>query len=238
MPDTIDWPQLTPPPRSGRRKFLFLLAIVAVIVLFGRTVLGSWVDLLWFRSLGYEGVFWKARALEWGVFAGFGAATFLILYATFSLLKRAHQDDLPSDHTIYIAGKPLNSIHQAGAAGGCHRRLAGDCCHDRRRYGGAVADAGAVVVCAAGRWGVADPIFGRPLGFYLFTLPAWHLILGWLLTLSVIACVVAAVFLLVSGSSRALTGRAQFHRTALARALHHGGVPAAHRRHARVSWPL
>ena len=26
-----------------------------------------------------------------------------------------------------------------------------------------------------------DPIFGRPLGFYLFTLPAWQLIAGWLL---------------------------------------------------------
>ena len=54
--------------------------------------------------------------------------------------------------------------------------------------------------------GVADPIFGRPLGFYLFTLPAWQLILGWLLTLSVISCVLAVIFLLVSGSSRALSG--------------------------------
>ena len=33
-----------------------------------------------------------------------------------------------------------------------------------------------------------DPIFGRSLDFYLFTLPAWQLISGWLLTLSVIAC--------------------------------------------------
>ena len=39
-------------------------------------------------------------------------------------------------------------------------------------------------------------------------MPAWQLILGWLLTLSVISCVVAVVFLLVSGGSRALSGRA------------------------------
>ena len=71
-----------------------------------------------------------------------------------------------------------------------------------------MANAGALVVLAARPTGAADPIFGRPLGFYLFTLPAWQLILGWLLTLSVIGCVVAIVFLLVSGSSRALTGRA------------------------------
>ena len=53
---------------------------------------------------------------------------------------------------------------------------------------------------------VADPIFGWPLNFYLFTLPAWQLILGWLLTLSVIVCVIAVLFLLVAGGARALKG--------------------------------
>jgi hypothetical protein len=53
---------------------------------------------------------------------------------------------------------------------------------------------------------MTDPIFGKPLGFYLFTLPAWQLIVGWLMTLSVITCLLAAVFLVVSGGSRALTG--------------------------------
>ncbi|MGB9032496.1 MAG: UPF0182 family protein, partial [Acidobacteriaceae bacterium] len=52
--------------------------------------------------------------------------------------------------------------------------------------------------------GAADPVFGKPLSFYLFTLPAWQLIAGWLLTMAVIACVGAVGFLLVSGSSRAL----------------------------------
>ena len=51
---------------------------------------------------------------------------------------------------------------------------------------------------------VADPIFGKPLNFFLFTLPAWHLIIGWLLTLSVIACILAVLFLLITSGSRAL----------------------------------
>ena len=34
---------------------------------------------------------------------------------------------------------------------------------------------------------VVDPIFGKPLNFFLFTLPAWQLISGWLLTLAVIS---------------------------------------------------
>jgi hypothetical protein len=53
---------------------------------------------------------------------------------------------------------------------------------------------------------VADPIFGLPLNFYLFTLPAWHLLVGWLLTLSVLTCIFAIVFLLISGGSRAVGG--------------------------------
>jgi hypothetical protein len=205
LPDTIDWPQLTQQPRRGRRRFFVLLAILAVIVLFGRTFLSYWVDLLWFQSLGYESVFWKARGLEWGIFAGFAAATFLILYAAFSLLKRAHRDDLPSDHTIYIAGKPLTlsikPVLQVVAIGGSLVIAI--------LTGGAMAAEWQTLALwwyAPRNGGAVDPIFGRPLDFYLFTLPAWHLILGWLLTLSVIACVIAAVFLLISGSARALTG--------------------------------
>ena len=33
---------------------------------------------------------------------------------------------------------------------------------------------------------IVDPIFQRPLNFYLFTLPAWEMITGWLLTLGVL----------------------------------------------------
>src|SRR5262249_13632737 len=55
--------------------------------------------------------------------------------------------------------------------------------------------------------GAADPIFGRPLSFYLFTLPAWQLITGWLLMLAVIMCLVAVFFLIITGSTQMLSGR-------------------------------
>src|SRR6185437_3958145 len=37
----------------------------------------------------------------------------------------------------------------------------------------------------------ADPIFGRPLSFYLFTLPAWEVLVGWLMSMAVILLLVA-----------------------------------------------
>jgi len=55
--------------------------------------------------------------------------------------------------------------------------------------------------------GMVDPIFGKSPHFYLFTLPAWQLITGWLLTLTVIACGIAIFFILITGSVRVLAGR-------------------------------
>jgi len=206
MPETIDWPKLTSPPqRRSRRGLIFLIAIVAVVVFGSRGAISFWVDLLWFRSLGYGEVFWKTRGLEWGIFAGFFVLTFLLLLGIFSALKHAHQDDLPADHTIFISGQPITLslkpvLRVVSIGGSLVIALI---------TGGAMAAEWQTLALwwyAPQGVGVADPIFGRPLGFYLFTLPAWQLILGWLLTLSVISCVIAVVFLLVSGSSRALSG--------------------------------
>jgi len=55
--------------------------------------------------------------------------------------------------------------------------------------------------------GTLDPIFGRPLNFYLFTLPAWNLLAGWLLTLAVVTCILAVLFFLISGGARAFEQR-------------------------------
>ncbi|HEY5264654.1 MAG TPA: UPF0182 family protein, partial [Steroidobacteraceae bacterium] len=66
-----------------------------------------------------------------------------------------------------------------------------------------------------------DPIFGRSLDFYLFTLPAAQLITGWLMILSVIVCAIAAAFVvLVIGGTRILTqGRVSAVPTRLWRGL-------------------
>src|ERR1039457_4162081 len=105
MPQSIDWPPThtpTHPPRR-RRRLLLILVTLAVIFFGGRTALSSYMDVLWFGSLGYRDVFWKTLSLQWGIIAAFTAVTFLILYGSFLALKRAHLPDLPSGHTIYIS---------------------------------------------------------------------------------------------------------------------------------------
>jgi uncharacterized protein len=206
MPETINWPKLTSPQRRSRRGLLFLIAVVAILFLGSRTALSYWVDLLWFKSLGYSDVFWKARGLEWGIFAAFFVLTFFILLGAFSALKHAHADDLPSDHTLVIAGQEVNlslkPVLRIVSIGGSLVIAV--------LTGGAMAAQWQTLAlwwyAPRGASSITDPIFARPLDFYLFTLPAWQLILGWLLTLSIIACVLAVVFLLISSSSRAFSG--------------------------------
>jgi uncharacterized membrane protein (UPF0182 family) len=207
MPESIDWPKRIQPPRRNNRKFLLLLAVVAILFFGSRTAVSYWVDLLWFGSLGYGSVFLRTLGMQWAIFAAFAAVTFLSLLGAFFLLKRAHRDDLPNDHVIVIGGREVNLsvkpvLNIAALAGSLLVALA---------TGGAMA---AEWPTLALYWfaprntaSPADPIFGKPLEFYLFTLPALNLIAGWLLTIAVIVCLVATVFLLVSGGSRALGER-------------------------------
>jgi uncharacterized membrane protein (UPF0182 family) len=188
---------------------LIVLAVLAAALFGSGSALSYWVDLLWFRSLGYGDVFWKTLNLQWGIFAAFTVATFVILFGAFSALKRAHQGDLPRDHTIVFGGQPVKlSVEPV-------LRVAGwIVC-----VGGALVTGGSMVddwPTLALWWyspaaGAADPIFGKPLSFFLFTLPAWHLILDWMLTMSVAVCLIAVFFLLVTGGMRALDkGRATY----------------------------
>ena len=204
MPDIIDRQQ---PRRRQRRLFFVVLAILVVIIFSGRTALSYYVDSLWFASLGYGDVFRKTLSLQWTVFAAFFAVTFLFLYGWFLALRRAYQSDLPDDYRIVVGGQALHLpvariLHLLGLAL-------------------SLVVAGVTAASFMAAWptfalywyalratsGPVDPIFGKSINFYLFTLPAWQFITGWLLTLAVVACIIAFFFVFVTGSVRMPSGR-------------------------------
>src|ERR1700688_2881086 len=213
MPESIDWPPRPAARPRRRRRLVLILAVLAVIFFGGRSALSNYVDLLWFRSLSYGDVFWKTLSLQWGIFTAFAAATFLILYGSFLALKRAHLSDLPSGHTILIGGRPVKLPVEPVL-----RLIA---------LGVSLAIAAATGAGMMAEWptlalfwyasrttgSVVDPIFGKPLNFFLFTLPALQLIAGWLLSLAVIGCLLAAFFILITGGARALAGSLSRHVT-------------------------
>jgi uncharacterized membrane protein (UPF0182 family) len=201
-PEFIDWRRRP----THRRRLILIIALVTAVIFGGRTALSYYVESLWFGSLGYEDVFRKTLSLQWALFAAFSAATFLVLYGWFLVLRRAHQTDLLSGGVISFGGRPLRLpverilhlivlvillVIAAATGAGMMEEWP-----TFALYWYAPHTSGAV----------ADPIFNKPLLFYLFTLPAWQLITGWLLTLAWIACIVAVFFIFVTGSARGFVG--------------------------------
>src|SRR4051812_38870806 len=200
----VDWPPPRRPPRRNR-GLLVLLAIVAAIVFGGGTALSYYVERLWFDSLGYVDVFWTTLNVQAAVFAAFAAVTFVVLYGSYAAFKPPRLGEL-TGVPILINGQPIKLPVEPVL-----RLIA---------LGGSLAIAFVTGAGMMANWetlalywysrpgtaaSVVDPIFGRPLNFYLFTLPAWQMITGWLLTLGVFICAVAGFFIVISGGSRLLT---------------------------------
>ena len=206
MPGYIDFPE-QPQTRPRRRRLVALLAILFGVFVAVRIVLSYSVDLLWFNSLGYGDVFWKTVGLQATVFAAFAAASFALLYGTFKVLRRSHEADLPNAHTIVVAGQSLS----LAVAPALRFISLGVSLFIAVTSGTAmVAEWPTLALfwyAPRGAAGAVDPVFAKPLGFFLFTLPASQVILNWLLTLAFTACAVAALFLLVTSGSRTLEKR-------------------------------
>ncbi|MGD0480730.1 MAG: UPF0182 family protein [Terracidiphilus sp.] len=201
MPETIHWPP-QPKPRRLRLAIYLPIAIVVLVIIGGRAAISYWVDLLWFDSLGFVPVFWKTFGLQWGTFAAFAVLTFLVLFGAFLAFRHGHAGDLPETQTIFFAGRPVEL----------------PVAKFLRSVGVIVALLISIVTGFAmeSQWPTlalywyapatatnpVDPILGRPLGFYLFTLPAWELIAGWLLTLAVLISILAVLFLIAAGGGR------------------------------------
>ena len=207
---TIDWP---PQRQSRRRGRLILLALLFALLLSAGTALSFYVEALWFDSLGLGSVFWTTLNLRAVVFAIFTIVSFFVLYVSFVLLK-PHVGDI-RDGTILVNGQPvklpLEPIIRLGGiaislviALGSGLGMSADWeTYALYWYGGSTAGSAAAQTAAS----AADPIFGRSVAFYFFTLPAWQLIVGWLTSLAVVVCIGAVIFAVIGGGARLLEGR-------------------------------
>ena len=171
----------------------------------GGAVLSYYVDALWFDSLGYASVFWTRLNLQAAIFGAFALITFLTVNGVFLAIKPARFDEiiggriLINRQWVQLPIEPILKLLALGLA---------------------LVSAVAVGASMMASWttlalfwhapqdtGALDPIFGKPLGFYLFALPVWQLIAGWLLALTVIASLIAAVFVLATARAPGLIER-------------------------------
>ncbi len=180
------------PARRPRRLTLVVLVLLSVLVL----ILPALVQLLaewpWFSALGYERVFATRLVAKWLLGLGVGAVAFAFLYAN---LRFAQRGIVPNPFVVQLdANAPPVDVTRLG------RRLA---------LPVALALALPFALGASSGWlrvlqllhrtpfGVTDPVFGRDLGYYVFTVPVLAGALAIVTTLTLLALVAAGALYLL-----------------------------------------
>jgi uncharacterized membrane protein (UPF0182 family) len=189
-------------PRLGGVVGLTVVAVVITICLILLGLASDFlVDWLWFSSVGYLQVFWTTIGAKAAVFVASWTATALVLWLNGWLALRA-------------AGRRSTQLAAAAvwqAAGSAQPDPLAQW-RDRLPWrsmiaGGAVLLALLVAAAELGNWGTFlrflyqvpygadEPIYGKDIGFYLFSLPAYILIKKWMmLTLALSALVAGTIY--------------------------------------------
>jgi hypothetical protein len=179
-------------PRKRRTWLYVTIVILAAIFLFGSQLLGIYIDALWFSSIGYSDVYWYKFRLGGLLFIIFLLLTFLILRLPFIWLNRVLPELTERPRVRLATVEDLKEINILPFF---------------YRPGVWVLSIGVAILSAIGMaraWpefavylngtdgSVTDPIFGRNIRFYLFTLPMLERVSGWLMTLAVVLTIAFA----------------------------------------------
>src|SRR5687767_4125265 len=191
--DIIDVPR-PKPSRRGRLRWIVLAFFLVLIALW--RAINLYVDALWYGSLGFGSRFWYELQLGWGLFAIFTLLTFAILRGGFYALEKWFRIDEIVPRRIVINKEPVDinpSAYLRSAA-----------------WIASIIFAFIYGLSLSSDWNtwvlyfhqvptaMVDPIFGRPVGFYLFTLPVYKLVTGWLMMMSTILLVASIIHAVVS----------------------------------------
>lgn len=191
-----------------RRIWLTIAVVVALLLIFGRTLIQFYTDWLWFGEVGYRQVFWTQlwSRLELGLIAGlvFFAITYLNLW-----LARRFAPAPVSDR--YRENELRQRIGRYARTGLTFLIFAAT-----------VVVSFLVALEASGHWmgflmflksvpfGEVDPIFKRDIGFYVFKLGFLNYINGWLFFTLVVALIATAAVHYTDRAIEFLAGRPTF----------------------------
>jgi hypothetical protein len=199
-----------------RKRFLpllLILLIVGLILFFGNRIATFYTDWLWYGELGQRIVFFRVYGTRILLFFVFGVLSFLLAYLNIWLTERiappvgiptADQRELypanggrPVGRTIQTLSSLRTTLDQVLLLGGV--------------LFGIVTGIGAQAhwdeflrFLSPVSFGETDPVFGRDISFYIFTLPFLQYLQSWLVTVFLILSAgVALVYLYQQGINSA-----------------------------------
>ena len=186
-----------------RPQPIVLLVVIFLALGLVAQVVPFYTDLLWFGEVGYAGVFWTTLSLQGGLFTVVTVAVLVFLWGNLTFAARTAAPDVLWELEDQL-GLPGRVVIEPLI----------------RRFLPIVLTVIAVVsgLRASAHWEAVlgysnavpfnsvDPVFGRDLAFFVFTLPLWRLAHGWTLAL-VAATMLLTLVLYVLQRSLVLTTR-------------------------------
>ncbi|HEX3282312.1 MAG TPA: UPF0182 family protein [Pyrinomonadaceae bacterium] len=183
-------------PGKRRHWRRWVLAAIALLLLILSRSLGVYLSAAWFSSLGFSSVYWYIFKLKLGIFLIFLVATAVLLKAAFWLLERHFRSYALEKRTIVVNNQPVQISPERFV----------------RPASWVIAILFALFYGLAmkGAWqtfalylnqaqvGTLDPIFHKPVGFYLFSLPFYDLISSWLITMSFVVLCASIIYSLLA----------------------------------------
>ncbi|MFB6282511.1 MAG: UPF0182 family protein [Halobacteria archaeon] len=156
----------------SRRNWFYAAALILVFYVV-TTLPSIYGDFLWFGSLDYNSVFVKILAYKIGLFVLFSVVTYAVVSTTYRRtvknVRKLHPDYRPSGWAQ--AGIAVFSLLVGGLYTGTWKTFL--------RY------------LNSNSFGQVDPVYGNDVAFYVFDLPLYELVVGYLLFISLASLVVA-----------------------------------------------
>jgi uncharacterized membrane protein (UPF0182 family) len=197
--------------------FILIAVMIGSLLLFP-ALTASLADWWWFKEIGYQVVFTRELTTQFLLFLVGGGLTAGVIYLNLRFAQRG----LVLNPIVFTLGQSVPKVNIAAVL----RRITLPVALVIGFLGGiAATSAWRVVLQAFYRtaFGIADPVFGRDIGYYVFTLPALSLLLGVLSTLAGFSLFFLLPIYFVRGDIKLNGRRVIFEPTA---AMHLGLVAA------------
>ncbi|HEY6805973.1 MAG TPA: UPF0182 family protein [Pyrinomonadaceae bacterium] len=189
-------------PRKRRPLLIVLVALVVVLLFGGSRLLSIYLSALWFDSIGFSSVYWYIFKLKAGLFLVAAVSTALFLGANFWLFQRLFGAAAFEQRTILLNNQPYKFspakiIRPLGwVLSAIFGLLFGLTLKDDWQKFALYWHQPATTT--------HDPIFGKSLGFYLFSLPLYETVSSWFLGVSFIILCAAIAYSLLGLPQRVL----------------------------------
>jgi uncharacterized membrane protein (UPF0182 family) len=177
-----------------QRILLLVFAVFILLFLLFMLLSGFYTDMLWFENLGFGSVFWTALKAKVGIFFAFALLFTVFFLGNLFIARRLSGSGgffLPGQR-YYVPSSTINLALIVGSVGlGLLNGLGAVNLWDRM-----------LLYLNQHAFGIPDPIFSQDVSFYVFALPIYRFLRGWLLeTLLLTILGSIALYLLVQLAS-------------------------------------